>query len=160
MGTFSFSPPINIAEESEWLSALTSFETTNSAFIITNENKSFSIATPGYWSLRGSAETIKELREIVGPTAQSHIGLHVEDVKKRGNQTKIGHKEYKLSDFDTRRNEMIEELQNAEYDDLEDMVFRLELTNSENEDTLDMKYIHASSGYTLALSIDKISEKI
>ena len=36
---------------------------------------------------------------------------------------------------------MIEQLKNIEYNDLEDMVFRIELTYSEIEYTLDLKYI-------------------
>ena len=54
--TFSFNPPINLVEEGKWLLTVTFFEATNSVFIIINENKSFSITTPGYWSSRGVAE--------------------------------------------------------------------------------------------------------
>ena len=46
MQTFSFNPPINLVEESKWLLAVTSFETTNFVFNITNENKRFSISIP------------------------------------------------------------------------------------------------------------------
>ena len=45
---FSFSPPINLSEEGKWFLAVTSFETTNSVFNITEKNNSFSISIPGY----------------------------------------------------------------------------------------------------------------
>ena len=41
MGTFSFSPPINLFEEGKWLLAVTSFEAKYSVFKITDENKTF-----------------------------------------------------------------------------------------------------------------------
>ena len=43
MQTFSVSPPIDLIEEGKVLLAVTSFECTNSAFNITDENNSFSI---------------------------------------------------------------------------------------------------------------------
>ena len=57
METLSLIPPINSAEERKWLLGVTSFEATNSVFIITNENNSSSFSTPRYWSSRGAAET-------------------------------------------------------------------------------------------------------
>ena len=41
MQTFSFNPPINLAEEGRWLLAVTSFETKNSVFNVTDETNSF-----------------------------------------------------------------------------------------------------------------------
>ena len=61
METFSFNPPIYLFEEGKWLLAVTSFETTNSVFNITDKNNSFSITTPGYWSSRNGAQTIHKL---------------------------------------------------------------------------------------------------
>ena len=58
MQFFSFSPPVNLIEEEEWLLAVTSFEATNSVFNTTDENNSFSITTTGFRSSRGGAETI------------------------------------------------------------------------------------------------------
>ena len=40
MEMFSFNPPINLVEESEWLLGVSSFECTISVFNITNENNS------------------------------------------------------------------------------------------------------------------------
>ena len=48
METISSPPPINFAEEENWLLAVTSFEATNSVFDITDENYVFSIGAPGY----------------------------------------------------------------------------------------------------------------
>ena len=37
------------------------------------------------------------------------LELHLEEVRKRGNKIKIGDNEYKLSDFDTQKYEILEE---------------------------------------------------
>ena len=46
MQTFSFNSPIKLLGEGKWLLPVTSFESTNSAFIITDKNNSFSIIIP------------------------------------------------------------------------------------------------------------------
>ena len=54
---------------------------------------------------------------------------------------------------------MIEELKKEQKNDLEDVVFRMELTYSEIEKTLDTEYIATSStGYTLPLGIYEITD--
>ena len=60
---------------------------------------------------------------------------------KKGNKIKIGNNEYKLSDFDTQKHEILEELKNAKYNDLEDLVYRMQLTYNEIINILDLKYI-------------------
>ena len=67
------------------------------------------------------------------------LELHVEEVRKRGNKIKIKDKEYKLSDFDTQKNEFLEELKIIKYNDLEDLVYRMQLTYNEIIDVLDSK---------------------
>ena len=54
---------------------------------------------------------------------------------------KIGVNDYKLSDFDTKKIEIIEELKNIKYNDLEDLVYRMQLNYDEIIDILDFKYI-------------------
>ena len=74
---------------------MTSFEETNSVCIITDENNGFSISTLGHWSYREVAETIHILQKILEldpQNSQNDIELHVEEVRKRGNQIKIGDK--------------------------------------------------------------------
>ena len=90
--------------------AVTSFEATNSVFIITDENNKFSITIEGLWSSRGGVEIINKLQKLLQLTSKNDIELHVEKVKRRGNQIKIGDKKYNLSDLDTRKEEIIEEL--------------------------------------------------
>ena len=107
MKTFSFNPPINLAEEEKWLLAVISFEPTNSIFNLTDENKSSAISAPSHGSSREGAETINRLQQILKLRSENDIKLHVEQVRKRGKQLKIGDKEYKLSDLDTRKNEII-----------------------------------------------------
>ena len=61
-------------------------------------------------------------------------------------------KKYKISDLDTFKNEVLDELKNVEYNDLEDMVYRTGLTYSEVKKILDVKYIApAYTGYTLTI---------
>ena len=82
--------------------------------------------------------------------SQNGIESHVQEVRKRGHQIKIGDKQHKLSDFDTQRNEILEQLKNTEYNDLEDMVYRFQLTSDENIAILDLKYIPTKRiGYSL-----------
>ena len=138
MQAFSFNPPINLLEEGKWLLAVSSFECTNSVFNITDENNSFSIIIPGHYQNKSDEKTIDDLNKLL--ELKSHE-LHVEEVKKRGKIIKIGDNEYKLSDFDSQKYEIIEELKNAKYNDLEDLVYRMRLSYDELMDILDLKYI-------------------
>ena len=138
MQTFSFNPPINLIEEDKWLLAVSSFECTNSIFNITGENNSFSIIIPGHYQNKTDEKTINDRNKLL---ELKSLELHVEEVKKRGNKIKIGDNEYKLSDFDNQKNEIIEELKNAKYNDLEDLVYRMRLSYDEIMEILDLKYI-------------------
>ena len=131
MQTSSFNAPINLVEEGKWLLAVSAFECTNSVFNINNENNSFSIIIPGHYKTE-FAEKVIELRSLE---------LHVDEVRKRGNKIKIADNEYKLSDFDTQKNEILEELKKAKYNDLKDLVYRMQLTYNEIIDILDLEYI-------------------
>ena len=82
---FSSNPPINLFEESKWLLAVSCFEATNSVFIITDENNSFSITTPGYWFPRSGAETIHKLQKFLEFRSQNENELHVKENIKRRN---------------------------------------------------------------------------
>ena len=145
--TFSFIPSINLLEEGKWLLAVSSFECTNSVFNITNENNSFSIIIPGHYQNTTDEKTINDLNKLL---ELKSLELHVEEVKKRGNKIKIADKEYKLSDFDTQKNEIIKELKNAKYNDLEDLVYRMRLSYDEIMDILDLKYVPTKrTGYSL-----------
>ena len=135
--TLSFIPPINLVEECKWLLAVSSFEATNSVFNIINENNSFSIFIPGHWHSESAEKTIGELNKMLELNSQSSIELHVKEVRERGSQIKIGDKEYNLSDFVIIK-KRTEELKDIKINDLEDMVFRMELTYNENIDVLDL----------------------
>ena len=67
---------------------------------ITNENNSFSITIPGHWQSKSDEKTIDKLNKLLDLRS---LELHVKEVRKRGNQIKIGENEYKLSDFDTQK---------------------------------------------------------
>ena len=136
--TFSFNPPINLIEEDKWLLAVSSFECTNSVFKVTDENNSFSIIIPGHYQNKSDEKTINDLNKLL---ELKSLDLHVNEVKKRGNIIKIADKEYKLSDFDNQKYEILQELKNIEYNDLEDLVYRMRLSYDEIMDILDLKYI-------------------
>ena len=147
MQTFLFNPPINLFEEGKWLLAVSSFECTNSVFNITNENNSFSIITPGHYQTESAEKTIDSSNKILELRS---FELHVKEVRKRGNKMKYGDNDYKLSDSDTKKVEIIEELRNAKYNDLEDIVYRMQLTYDQIVDILDFKYIPTKgTGYSL-----------
>ena len=125
MQTFSFNPPINLVEEGKWLLAVYSLECTTSVFNITNENNSFSIVIPGHYKTEFAEKVINDLNNLI---ELSSLELHVEEVRKRGNKIKIRNNVYKLSDFDTQKNEILAELRKAKYNDLKDLVYRMQLT--------------------------------
>ena len=145
--TFSFYPPINLLEEDKWLLAVSSFECTNSVFNITNENNSFSIIIPGHYQNKSDEKTINNLKKLL---ELKSLELHVDEVRKRGNKIKIGDNEYKLSDFDNQKHEILEELEKIKYNDLEDLVYRMRLSYDEIMDILELNYIPTKrTGYSL-----------
>ena len=151
MQTFSFNPPINLVEEGKWLLAVSSLECINSVFNITNENNSFSIIIPGHYQNKSDEKTINDLNKLL---ELASLELHVEEVKKRGNKLKIEDNEYKLSDFDTQKNKILDELKKAKYNDLEDLVYRMRLSYDEIMDILDLKYIPTKRmGYSIEPNI-------
>ena len=78
------------------------------------------------------------------------LEIHAEEVRKRGNIIKIGGKEYELSDFDNQKFEILGELKNVKYNDLEDLVHRMRLSYDEIMDILDLNYIpRKRTGYSL-----------
>ena len=58
MQTFSFNPPINLAEENKSFLGVTSFEATISVFNITNENNKFLFSLPGRWRIPNYLEDV------------------------------------------------------------------------------------------------------
>ena len=100
MQTISFNPPINSVEESKWLLAVSSFECTNSALNISNENNSFSVIIPGHYQNKSDEKTIVELKNLL---ELKYLALHVKEVRERSKKIKIGYNENKLSDFDTQK---------------------------------------------------------
>ena len=65
MKIFSFSPPISLCKEGKWFLAVTSFGATNSVSNIFDENKSFSIAKPGYHLVLGEFPTICPMELLI-----------------------------------------------------------------------------------------------
>ena len=154
METFSFKPPINLVEEEKWLLAVSSFECTNTVFNITNKNNSVSMIIPGHYQTEIAEEMINDLKKLF---ELKSVELHVEEIRKRGNKVKIGDNEYKLSDFDPQKNEILEALKNVKKNDPKDLVYRMQLTNDEILDILDSKYISTKRiGFSLNPGIFEI----
>ena len=66
---------------------------------------------------------------------------------------------HNLAGFDHFKSEILAELKRVKYEDLEDMVYRMELTYDEIVDILDIKYIPGSTiGYTLPPGLYEISD--
>ena len=152
--TFLFNPPLNLVEEGKWLLGLTSLECTNSAFNITNENKSLSITIPGHWRTESGEKTIDELNNLLELRS---LQLHVKEVRKRRNQMKMRDNEYKLSDFDTEKNQILENFKFVKYNVLEDLDYRFQITYDEIIDILDLKFIPKKRiGYSLNLGICEV----
>ena len=62
-------------------------------------------------------------------------------LEKRGHTVRIGDDTYKLLDFDTQKNEILEDVKNVKNNDLKDLVYRWQLTYDEILVILDLKYI-------------------
>ena len=154
MQTFSFNPPINLVEEDKWLLAVSSFECTNSVFNITDDNNSFPIIISGHWETKFAEKIIDEINRLIELRS---LDLHVNEVRKRGNKIKIGDNEYKLSDFDNKKYEILQELKSVKYTDIEDLVYRMQLTYDEIIDVLDIKHISTKRiGFSLNPGIYEI----
>ena len=115
METFSFNPPINLADDGKWLLAVMRFEASNSVFIVTDENNTPSNSTPSHWNSEDGDELINKVNKLLELRSENDIELHVEEVRKKESHIKIGDKLYIVSDLDTRKIETIEELKNIEY---------------------------------------------
>ena len=151
MQTFSFNPPMNLVEEGKWLKAVSVCDCANSVYNITNENNSFSIIKPGHYQNKSDEKTIDNLNKLL---ELKSLQLHVKEVRKRGNKIQIGDNKYKLSDLDTQKIEILEELKNVENNDLEDLVYRMQLIYDEIIDILDIKYIPTKRmGYSIEPNI-------
>ena len=135
MQTILSNPPINLVQEGEWFSGVSSFEATNFAFNITTENNSFSITLPGHWNSKSAEKTVDELNKILELTSKKDIDLQVEQVTKKT----INFNKRLFYILGMLKEEILEELKNAKYKDLEDMVNRFQLRYNEYKDKLHLK---------------------
>ena len=94
----------------------------------------FHSCIPGHYQAQFAEKLINDLNELL---ELNSLELHVEEIRKSGNKIRIGDNEYKLSDFDTQKNEIFEELKNVKNNDLDDLVYRMQLTYDEIIDILD-----------------------
>ena len=147
MQTFSFNPPIILVEEGEWFLGVTLLDCTNSVFNLTDENNSFSVSIPGHWQTKSAERTLYTLNKLLELRS---VELHVKEVGRRAHQKIIGDRVYKLSDCDTYKEEILGELKNVKYNDLEDMMYRFQLTYDEIVNIIDLIFIPTKRiGYSL-----------
>ena len=64
MQNFSFNPLIKLVGECNWLLGVTSFESTNSVFNISDETNSFGVTILGHWATNLAEKTIDELKKF------------------------------------------------------------------------------------------------
>ena len=69
---------------------MTFFEATNSVSNKTDENNSLSNTIHGHWDSESAERTINELNKLIELRSQNGTGLHVKEVRKRGNKRKMG----------------------------------------------------------------------
>ena len=147
MQSFSFNPPINIVEEGKWFLGVSSFECTYSLFNVTDGNNRFFVSIPGHWSSEDGEELINEFFKLIDLRYENEIDLRVEQVRKTGI---LSINDYTLSSLGTFKIEGLEELKKSKDNDLEDVVYRYQVTHNEIIDILDLKFIPTTTiGYTL-----------
>ena len=103
--------------------SLTSFEATNSVFIKTDENNSFSITTPGHWKFEDGEELNNKLGKLLELRSGNDIELHVEEFEERGTRIERKNSGYNLAGSDQLKRELIAEIERVENKDLKDMVY-------------------------------------
>ena len=94
---------------------------------------------PGHYETESAEKTFNELNKLLELRSQNGIELHVEQVRKK---VLILINDYSSSSLGMFKDEILEELKNAKFNDLEDMVYRFQLTYDEIMDVLDLNYIH------------------
>ena len=102
---------------------------------ITDESNRFSITTPGHGTPKSDEKTINKLNIILEPRSQNDIELNVKKVEKRSMMVL---KKFFFFDLGTFKKELFEELGNKKHNDLEDMVYRMDLTYNEIVDILEI----------------------
>ena len=88
MKTFPFTPTKNVFEESKWLLAVTSFETTNFVSNIPDESNSFSTSTQSFWSPEGGEELIDKPQKLLQLRSENDIELHVKKSWKKSHSNR------------------------------------------------------------------------
>ena len=136
---------MNPVEEGKWLLGVISFECTNSVFNLTVENNSFSILAPDHWNSEDGEEPINKLIELLELRSENDIKLHVKEVRRRGSSIEVENSGYNLAGFDHFKSEIVQGFKKVKYKDLDDMVFKMQLTYNEIVDILDVKYLAGST---------------
>ena len=85
--------------------------------------------------------------------------MHLKEVEKTGTRIEIENSGHNILDFDHFESEILSELKTVKYRDLEDMVYRLQITYDQIVDIMDVKYTAGSSiRYTLSSGVYEITD--
>ena len=128
---FSLSPRINSVEGERILLALTSFEATNFVYKISDGSSSFSFSTWRHWYPQVGGEIFDKLIKSLELRSEEDIDLCLKEIEKRGTWIKLQNRGYFLAGFEYFESEILAELRRVKFNDLEDMVYRMELTYDE-----------------------------
>ena len=111
---------------------------------------------PGHYENESAEKTINEPNKLLELRSQNGIELHVEQVRKKG---LILINDNSLSSLGMFKDEILEDLKNGKFNDLDDMVYRFQLTYDEIMDILDLKYTPAKrTGYSLNPGIYEVND--
>ena len=115
----------------------------------------FSITTPVHCNSKSARKTFDELNKSIELRSQNDIELQVEQV---GNKGTNFINDWSLTRLGTVKNKIFEEINNSKNNDLEDIVYRFQITYDETIDILDLKCIPTKTiGYILPSGIYQIS---
>ena len=100
------------------------------------------------------------MKKLLDLRSENDVDLHIIDVNKRSKVIILDVQEYIYYNLlEESENDFIEMLKNNDYDDLEDMVYRLEIRKNEIIDKLDLKHIPLSTiSYTFLNGIYQIRD--
>ena len=116
--TFSFIFPKNLSEEEKLILALTAFEATISVFILTDENISFSVSSPRYWTPKVGEEITIKWNDPLELRSQNDNDSHVKEVEKRSTQLEIENSGYNSASFDPFKSEILADLRIVKFKEI------------------------------------------
>ena len=121
----------------------------------------FQYQHPSHWISEDGHELITRVKKLLELRSENDIQLHVKEVGKRGTRIEIGNSGCNLVGFDLFQSETLVGLKRIKHKNLEDMVYRVQLTYDEIVVILDVIFFSGSFFiYTLSPGIYQIADFI